>query len=163
VRGAALVYQVSEALQRDPVPIDEVINTTASALKTIYRPWKRIGLAINGAPKQIPAAIASPLAMIINELITNSFKHAFPENRFGTITISYSCEQGRFHLEVADDGVGAPASQHTGGSGCRTVRQIIDTLHGTIDWQSGPDGTRVALSVPLTHASPASADATLVA
>lgn len=150
VRGAALVYQVSEALQRDPVQIDEVINTTASALKAIYRPWKRITLTINGAPTQLPVAIASPLAMVVNELITNCFKHAFPENRFGTITITYGLDQGRFHLEIADDGVGADrAKQHTG-SGCRTVRQIIDALNGVIDWHSGPDGTRATLSIPYT-------------
>ncbi len=164
VRGAALVYQVSEALQRDPVQIDDVINITASALKAIYRPWKRITLTINGAPTQLPAAIASPLAMVVNELITNCFKHAFPENRFGTITINYGRNQDRFDLEVADDGVGAErARQHTG-SGCRTVRQLIDALNGVIDWQSSSQGTRVVVSIPVVQtALPPQATATTTA
>jgi DNA-binding response OmpR family regulator len=153
VRGAALVYQVSESLQQDPVRIDEVISITASALKTIYRPWKRITMTITGEPTELPASIASPLAMVVNELITNCFKHAFPENRFGTITVTHRRDDFAFYLEVIDNGVGSQPARPKHGSGCATIRQIIDSLSGTIEWDSGPDGTRAALSVPVPGGS----------
>jgi DNA-binding response OmpR family regulator len=148
VRGAALVYQVSELLQTSPVAIGEVIRTTASALKSIYRPWKRITLSIEGGADQIPARIAAPLAMVINELITNCFKHAFPENRFGAITIDYHVQNNQFMLNVADDGVGIPAEPHTG-HGRATIQQLVASLGGSVAWHSSAPGTRVELQVPL--------------
>jgi DNA-binding response OmpR family regulator/anti-sigma regulatory factor (Ser/Thr protein kinase) len=153
VRGAALIYQVSQDLQVDPVAIGSVINTIASALKAIYRPWKRIVVNVVESQVELPSSLAAPIAMIANELITNCFKHAFPENRFGTIDLIYGVAGDRFFLEVADDGVGIKAGDVTIGSGRPTVTQLVQGLHGSIDWKSSPAGTRVKVTVPLHAAS----------
>lgn len=161
VRSAALVYQISAALQNDPVRIDEIIRTTAAALKMIYRPWKRVTLTIEGEATELPVALASPLAMVLNELLTNSFKHAFPDQRFGTITVRFQQEGTHFWLEVADNGVGVTAGEQSFRRGCDTARQLIASLGGTIEWHSMPDGTRVHVRVPLpTPLSPPTADET---
>lgn len=149
VRGAALVYEVSEALQHDPVEIGALIRTIASALKSMYRPWKRVPLTVTGGALEMPVAIASPLAMIVNELVTNCFKHAFPENRFGAIDISYAEQDSAFVLDIRDDGVGLAVDQRGGGRGRATVTQLIEALNGTIDWQSGAAGTHVHIAIPL--------------
>lgn len=154
VRGATLVYQVSEALRAETAPIGEIIRMTASALKSIYRPWKRITMTVKGEPAQLPTRIAAPLAMVVNELITNSFKHAFPENRFGAITVEYALSGDEFRLEVEDDGVGLPA-RSTDGNGRATVRQIIENLNGSVAWHSTGDGTRVSLRLPVPAAQTA--------
>lgn len=150
VRGAALIYQISQDLQNDPVAIGGVINTIASALKAIYRPWKRIVVNLVETPVELPSAIATPVAMIVNELVTNCFKHAFPENRFGSIDLLYGMADGEFFLEVIDDGVGMKTTGVTIGSGRPTVTQLVHGLNGTIDWEHRPAGTRVQARIPLS-------------
>ena len=87
VRGAALVYEVSAALQVDPAPIGDVIRTIVTALKSVYRPWKRVKVVVSPAEVMLPSTVAAPIAMVVNELVTNCFRHAFPENRFGAIDV----------------------------------------------------------------------------
>jgi len=149
VRGAALVYQISEALQTDPVAIGDVIRTTASALKSIYRPWRRITVTVEGPSVALPPVLAAPLAMVVNELITNCFKHAFPENRFGTITITYSSINQQFKLNIADDGVGFDVEQASTGNGRTATTQLVEGIGGSIGWQSSSTGTHVQVRVPL--------------
>jgi two-component sensor histidine kinase len=152
VRGAALVYQVSEALQGETAIIGDIVNMTASALKSIYRPWKRITINVVGPQLELPVALVSPLAMIVNESVTNCFKHAFPDNRFGTIDISFSHEDEQFLLSIADDGVGMPANV-SHGRGCATITQLINSLGGVAKWSPQPQGTRVVLRLPLSNTS----------
>lgn len=154
IRGAGLVYEISGALQHDPADVGGLIRTIAAALKSMYRPWRRVMLDVTGEPLELPVAIASPLSMVINELITNCFKHAFPENRFGRIDVQYSVQQGTFLLEVRDDGVGMPngeIDQPVGqGRGRAMVTHLVSELGGTIGWDSSPSGTRVRVNIPVT-------------
>lgn len=149
VGGAALVYQVSEALQSDPVEIGHVVRTIATALKNMYRPWKRVMLTVKGEPMELPLAVASPLAMIVNELVTNCFKHAFPENRFGNIDINFGLNNGTFALDTIDNGVGFATDRPIGRMGCAAVGQLVEGLGGTVNWQSGVTGTHVAIRIPM--------------
>jgi PAS domain S-box-containing protein len=66
-------------------------------------------LSINTTPLTLDRAI--PLGLIINELVSNSFKHAFPAGRRGRVFIALEAPEGEgFVLRVSDDGVGLPAS-----------------------------------------------------
>lgn len=149
VRSAALVYEISEALQDDPVEIGNLVRTIASALKNVYRPWRRVMLNITGEPLNLPLAIASPLAMIVNELTTNCFKHAFPDNRFGKVEIRYAVQDGTFTLEINDDGIGFDVAQAAPGRGRMTVYQLAQSLGGSVEWESSASGTHSRLSIPL--------------
>lgn len=149
VRGAALVYEISAALQNDPVEISGVINTIASALKSMYRPWRRVQLNVNGTPAEIPVAVASPLSMIVNELVTNCFKHAFPDNRYGKIDLSYGPVGDLFEVRVDDDGLGFDPAAAAQGMGRPTIIQLVQGLGGSAEWRSGSTGTHVAVRVPL--------------
>jgi two-component sensor histidine kinase len=153
VYGAALVYQTSEALQRDPVEIGGLITTIATSLKAMYRPWRRVLVEIDGNDAALPAAVAAPVAMVANELVTNCFKHAFPNNSFGNIYVTYALRDGEFVLEIADNGVGFDSAQPTSGAGRNAVTQLITALGGTIVWQDNQPGTRVTVRVPLPPAS----------
>ena len=53
---------------------------------------------------------AVPCGLIVNELLTNAFKHAFPATRSGLIEVSFHCSDERCVLEISDNGVGLPAS-----------------------------------------------------
>jgi len=153
VYGAALVYQTSEALNSDPVAIKPLINTITTSLKAMYRPWRRVLVEIDGGDVLLPSAVAAPLAMVVNELVTNCFKHAFPNNSFGNINVTYKLDNGAFVLTVADNGVGFDLEEPSGGAGRGAIKQLIGSLGGTVRWQSNDPGTRVLVRVPLPVAT----------
>ena len=148
-RGVALVYETSEVLQEDPVRVDGLVHTISNALKHIYSPRKRLPLIVEGGELELALPYAAPLAMIVNELITNCFKHAFPQQRFGAITVRYACVAGEFLLQVIDDGVGMDATGGTPGRGTNTVQALVQQLNGSATWSSAPGSTEVTVRFPV--------------
>ncbi len=77
---------------------------------------------------------AIPCGLIINELVSNALKHAFPENRKGTITIGFTIDpEGRYVLTVSDDGVGLPEQmdiEQTESIGLKLVPLLSGQLDG---------------------------------
>lgn len=59
-------------------------------------------------PITVPVDVAIPCGLIVNELVTNAFKHAFPAGRAGTIRVCLHNREGHCLLAVSDDGVGMP-------------------------------------------------------
>ncbi len=150
VRGAALVYQTSEVLQDDPARIDTLVHTIATALKHIYSPRKRLPINVEGGPLALPLIYAAPIAMLVNELVTNCFKHAFPDGRFGSVSVRYGVAGEEFYLQVVDDGVGIADVKSSVGRGQTTVQQLARNLKGTATWESSPSGTEVTVRFPCT-------------
>jgi len=79
---------------------------------------------------------AVPCGLIINELVTNALKHAFPEGRKGDIFIRMApFQQGGLSLTVADNGVGFPAEidvHNTDSLGMQIVSDLVQQLNGTL-------------------------------
>jgi PAS domain S-box-containing protein len=69
----------------------------------------RITLFVNAAHLRLPINAAIPCGLVVNELIANALKHAFPANRPGAIRVDIFSEPGdRVVLSVSDDGIGIP-------------------------------------------------------
>ena len=100
---------------------------------------------------------AVPCGLLVNELITNAYKHGFPSGGPGTLTVTLRrAEDGRIHLQVADTGRGIPEGlnlRETESLGMQLVFTLIDQLEGSIEitTRSG-EGTRFDLTFPETHA-----------
>ena len=75
---------------------------------------------------------AVPCGLILNELVNNCFKHAFPAGREGSITVSIHANgDGRVHFSVADDGVGLPEgfdATQTTSLGMKIVSTLTEQL-----------------------------------
>ncbi len=100
-----------------------------------------VGLRVEVARIDISSMMAVPIGLIVNELVENALKYAFPYDRAGVITVAFDLDAlGKLHLAVADDGIGFdPASSRKGG-GTRLVRSLVQQLHGQLE-RSGPPGT----------------------
>lgn len=80
----------------------------------------------------LPVNTAIPCGLIMNELISNSLKHAFPDGRKGEIRIRF-CKEGAYTLTLSDDGIGFPESidvHHATSLGLRLVNGLILQLGG---------------------------------
>jgi two-component sensor histidine kinase len=105
----------------------------------------------------VPAAQAAPLALVINELLGNAIKHAFPAQRPGVITISIARRNGEFDLTVADDGVGIPVAGPTKGFGTTIIQLLCQQLRAQIRVEEAQPGVRTVVTLPVhIAASPAS-------
>src|SRR6185312_15173943 len=86
---------------------------------------------------------AIPLGLIVNELVTNAVKYAFPDGRPGTIRVSLEEAGGHLCLGVEDDGVGLRSGRAQGtGRGLDLVRALCQQLGGRLEVSSGEVGTR---------------------
>jgi len=91
-----------------------------------------------------------PLGLILNELISNSLKHAFPDDRTGTLAISLDQVADTTTLTVADDGVGVPAykiEQDNNGFGQSLIRNFARKLRADLS-TSHAHGTCTTLIFP---------------
>jgi two-component sensor histidine kinase len=100
---------------------------------------------------------AVPCALILNELLSNAFKHAFPGGRKGVIRISFrESEPGRLELAIQDDGIGSPPGHGESkpkSLGLSIVRILTAQLDGAFE-QELCTGTRFVLRFPSGASRP---------
>ena len=91
---------------------------------------------------------ATCVSLVITELVTNAFKHAFAGRASGRVNVSV-CAGNLFHtVTVSDDGIGFdPAARTSNSLGMRIVKATVeDKLQGTLHINSGEWGTRVSFA-----------------
>jgi len=102
----------------------------------------------------LPAHLASPCGLLISELVTNAYQHAFTQARAGRIDIRLVAREGTVTVAVRDNGSGLPqkAEGHdVNGLGLRLVRLLATKqLRGEISFARGA-GTEVTVRFPLGH------------
>jgi len=101
----------------------------------------------------ISADKAIPLGLLINELVTNSAKHAYPDGA-GEIMVSGERRGADLHVEVSDLGIGLPKDfdidQPRASLGFKVIKSLLAQLNGRIAVASNtPKGANVQLDVPL--------------
>jgi two-component sensor histidine kinase len=101
----------------------------------------------------ISADKAIPLGLLINELVTNAVKHAYPDG-FGEIHVSGEQRGEDLHVEVSDQGIGLPKDfdidQPRASLGFKVIKSLLGQLDGRITVSSNePKGAAIQLDVPL--------------
>jgi PAS domain S-box-containing protein len=79
---------------------------------------------------------AVPLGLILNELITNALKHAFPKNREGKIKIKFNKKGSRYDLMISDDGIGFPKDldfRKAESMGLTLITSLVNQIDGEIE------------------------------
>ena len=91
---------------------------------------------------------AGPLGLILNEVLSNAFKHAFPHGKAGTVTVSLKrVADERVELVVEDDGVGFDEAVPAKGIGRKLVAGFARQLGGNFTFTSGA-GSKFAVTFP---------------
>ena len=129
------------------INFDEFLRKIANAIRAAHSPnlKSKIGFSIKVDEVYLSLHHATPMGLIVNELLTNSFKHAFPE-KGGTITISARHMDGEeLEVIVADDGIGFVSDvdrRNENSLGMGLVKDLVERqLKGTIQVMTGP-GTK---------------------
>jgi two-component sensor histidine kinase len=153
VQSMALVHEKlyrSDDLAR--IDFGEYVEGLAKLLLRSYRS-RANPIALDTQIENMPLGIdvAVPLGLILNELISNSLKYAFPDETAGTIRVElHHPGANRHELTVADDGVGLPNRLDvlkTGTLGMQLVRTLVQQIGGTLQVRSDA-GTEFRISFP---------------
>jgi PAS domain S-box-containing protein len=96
----------------------------------------------------LPTDRAIPIGLIVNELVTNAVKYAFPSDTKGTVLVTLKRAPGELRLTVADDGQGADPRRADSGLGGRLVERFAQQLGGQLKRESNSRGTTVYLILP---------------
>ena len=103
-------------------------------------------------PVEIAARMISPIGIIINEIVTNSLKHAFKDGRMGEIHVTLRRRpDNSLHLIVGDNGPGFPPGftpAQSKGLGTQLIEMLSEQLGGTPRWSS-TNGLLLELIVPI--------------
>lgn len=128
------LYQ-TEGLSR--ISVRDYIEQLSGHLLSTYSVGSNISLDINVDPLTLGIDTVMPLGILINELVTNSLKHAFPEKGPGKIGISLKNDNGHgLVLTVSDNGIGFPADldhMDTQSMGMQLVVTLVEQLDGTME------------------------------
>tara|TARA_R110002051_G_scaffold91370_2_gene160691 strand:+ start:9301 stop:11259 length:1959 start_codon:yes stop_codon:yes gene_type:complete len=114
------------------IEMKDYFNNLSDYIVHSFGKNEEVNIIIRMDPLELDIDMAIPIGLIANELITNSLKYAFPNNRKGTIQLTMSKNHGLFVLEVSDDGIGISNRSNNKGTGFGThlVNLLVKQLDG---------------------------------
>jgi two-component sensor histidine kinase len=145
---------VHEALRRQNyrgVPLREIAEKLTQRLRNAWDPERRVAVDFKGDSHILSEREGFALALVLNELITNAFRHGFPDGRSGNMVIEMQRSPDAYTLSVTDDGVGSASIQRDRltGSGTSIINALVkDELGGTAQFQVTSAGTAVTINFP---------------
>ena len=156
INAMSLIHnQLYESENLSEVNMKGFVDTLVVQLFQVYSVQDtRIAPNVSVADSPLPISIAVPVGLIVNELLSNAFKHAFVNRDEGTVGVSFSVsEKGLVSLAVSDDGVGLPAGFDIDKSktlGLRLVKILTeDQLRGTLE-VTGEGGATFKMEFDIT-------------
>jgi|GEM_PF-3128654 len=157
VARLADVHNLLTGRGMQPVEVRELAEVVAKNVLAALPGGARIHWKILGVPIRIPPSQVTPVALVLNELLTNCAKHAFPGRPTGSVTILVTRDADEAVLEVRDDGVGLDLARVPAGLGLTIVRTLAtQNLKGSVAFaMAGEGGTVVRIRFPQPVDTPA--------
>ena len=153
---AQIHTRLYESKQFGRINISGQFRDQATALSNIYsHKGHDITCEIHSNEVFLPVDQAIPCALVVNEILSNAYKHAFKGRKKGTIEISAVEENGQIQLIVRDNGVGMPGNfdiSRSNSLGLKLIRTLVQhQLKGSLTINSR-QGTEVIVEFPLLKA-----------
>ncbi len=145
VKSMALIHEKlyqSQDLAR--IDFADYLRNLTNHLFRSYSGRADITLNIEVSDVRLGVDAGIPCGLIVNELVSNALKHAFPNGRPGQITVALRRENGTYVLSVKDDGVGFPKDvdfRNTPSLGLQLVNTLVSQLDGSVELISNGAGT----------------------
>ncbi|MFW5826742.1 MAG: sensor histidine kinase [Alkalispirochaeta sp.] len=158
IRSMALVHQFFyRSDSQHSLDFHTFVHDLISELSRTYVVGQQITIDAEIPEVEIGMERAVPVGLILNELVTNALKYAFPDGRTGTIRICFACDpssdtaEPTVELTVRDDGVGLPAEFSPGQSnslGMTLIQALTEQIEGTLEIGSESPGTSFTIRFP---------------
>jgi len=146
-KAAARVQSIAEvhsALTRDAgadtVDFGTYLKDLCESLRSTLVIEDGVALGVEAEPATLQVDAAIPLGMVVNELVTNAVKYAYPNGERGPIDVGFKRDGAQLVLTVRDQGQGLPgeAERREGGLGMRLVRSLVEQVGGELIIRDGP-------------------------
>lgn len=151
IQAMALVHEkIYQSDNVAKIEFGDYLRSLIEPLIASYTKDHKIAFSVSGDQCYFELNMAVPLGMIMNELITNSLKYAFPSMKQGRIAVRIKKDGNVVTVSVSDNGIGLPAGvdfSTSGTFGFRIVRLLGEQLKASIQVRSN-DGTGFDISVP---------------
>jgi two-component sensor histidine kinase len=154
VASIALVHETLSMSSDEVVEFDGIVDRVAFAAAEVAAPDSKVRIGREGTFGVLPAEIATPLVMVLNELLQNAVEHGFVPGDGGSVTVTVHRFRKQLHVTVADSGKGLPPGFRLEGGerlGLQIVRTLVTgELRGSIELRDrAGGGTEAMLVVPL--------------
>ncbi len=149
IGSIALVHETLSLQRGDAAEFGDVARRIGRMVgEGLVLPGRAIEIKVAGETGALGADLATPLAVVLTELLQNAIEHAFPDDGRGTIVVELGRDAERVTMVVRDDGIGVRGDALEGSRlGLQIVRSLIDELGGTFEIASGA-GTSIEVEVP---------------
>jgi two-component system, sensor histidine kinase PdtaS len=151
VGSIAVVHEMLAETADEEVDLDDVLARLSSMVGEVARTEHPIHVARSGHAGRVPAAVATPVAMAVTELVQNSLQHGLAD-RPGTVRVTAARHGGDLVIVVEDDGVGLPPGfdvEATDSLGLRIVTTMVAEKGGSVVLTGLAPGTRATLTLPM--------------
>lgn len=118
-------------------PLGDMIEQVLVATRAHSDGLKAVAIETQLEPVDVPAEHAVRVGLVLNELVTNALKYAFPHEQ-GTICVTLRREGAGYCLRVADDGVGYQPSPDRSGTGSKLLPMLAKSVGGALVPVDGP-------------------------
>lgn len=155
IRSIAIVHETLSRDTGDVVRFGEIVRPLVRVVEeSLSSPDVSIRFTVDGDAGDLPGEVATPLAVVLNELMQNAVDHAYPgeDGRQGSVGVRLAREGDEVVLDVSDDGVGLPerfSLEGSKGLGLSIVQALVTgELGGSIEMRHD-GGTVVHVRVPV--------------
>lgn len=122
------------------------IQTLCGSNGDLQRGVRPIAIRVRCDDVSLPATCAANVGLIVNELVTNAFKYAFPNDQPGAVDVDIRAQGRNLEIIVKDDGAGCPGDAK-GGIGTRLINLLAAQMKGSMTRSPLPKGCEVRVVV----------------
>jgi two-component sensor histidine kinase len=135
------------------ISLKNYIETMFSRIASLYSGSDRIDLILKCEDIDVSSQKGVSLGLLLNELITNSFKHAFNSHDDGKIYLDIGRSNNGLSIAYRDNGFGAPegkldGTDASGSIGLLLINALLAQLEATVDWEQSEKGFSLKFSFP---------------
>jgi two-component system, sensor histidine kinase PdtaS len=162
VRSIAVVHEILSRDTADEVDFNDILPSLLRMAEDLGRDDRAVRITYRGEAGQLHASVATPLAVVITELLQNAAEHAWPDGGEGVdghggplqVDVELHRTDTELRVTVRDNGIGLPPGfsiDKTSSLGLSIVRNLVGTQMGGRIVMRSDGGTVVQVVIPVDH------------